>query len=123
MTGRAMPLSVEQSQDMIESIVRAPQPVTVPELTAAMNLTPEPTRRHLRALLQDERLHKVVPFGYAAPSGGIWAPGPAAQPLDGEEPEHEPVHLTARNWTTGAAHISRVEAHFFGRAAASGVCV
>lgn len=121
MTGRAIPLSVEQAQDMIEGIVRARQQVTVPDLAAAMNLTPETTRRHLRALLQDERLHKVKPFGDPAPAGGIWAPGPAAQPLDGEAPEHEPVHLTTRNWTTGAARISQVEAHFFGRAAASGV--
>eukprot|EP01034_Spumella_vulgaris_P037882 gene37882-46748_t len=67
---------------MIEGIVRARLQVTVADVAAAMNLTTETTRRHLRALLQDERLHKIKPFGEPAPAGGIWAPGPAALPLD-----------------------------------------
>lgn len=120
MTGRAIYLSAEQTQDMIEAIVRARLQVTVADVAAAMNLTTETTRRHLRALLQDERLHKVKPFGESAPAGGIWAPGPAAQPVDGEAPEHETIHLTVLNWAPGMARASQVEAHFFGRAAATG---
>jgi hypothetical protein len=121
MTGRATALSAEQTQDMIEALVRARRQVTVPDLATAMKLTIETTRRHLRALLRDERLHKVKPLGWAAPAGGIWAAGPAVMLHDGEPIEHEPVHLTVLNWAPGMARASQVETHFFGRAEASEV--
>ena len=121
MTGRPIPMSAEQAQDMIEAIVRARRQVNVADIAAAMRLSITHTKRHLRALQLDDRLHKVRPFGETAPAGGIWAPGPDPEAQNGEAPEHEPVHLTTKNWTTGRVRASWLELHFFGRVAESEV--
>jgi hypothetical protein len=119
MTGRPIPMSAEQAQDMIEAIVRARRQVNLADIAAAMRLSIAHTKRHLRALQLDDRLHKVKPFGETAPAGGIWAAGPAPEVEEGEDPDREPVQLTVLNWAPGMARAAQVEAHFFGRVAAS----